>query len=185
MKDWAERARSQKEIQQEIQGTLGKVAGVEGFVFSPPSLPGSGGGLPISVIIQSIHDPERVYEIANEVKEKAQASGRFIVVQNSLAFDAPEVTMTIDRDRAASLNVPISDVGSTMGLLVGGGQIGQFDRNSNSYDIITQVPREFRDNPEALGQFFVRASTGEMVPLSSVVKITTNASRPGSNSSTS
>jgi multidrug efflux pump len=175
LKDWAERTRSQKQIQQEIQGTLGKVAGVEGFVFSPPSLPGSGGGLPISVIIQSIHDPARVYEIAQEVKEKAQASGRFIVVQNSLAFDAPQVTMTIDRDRAASLNVPVSDVGSTMGLLVGGGQIGQFDRDSNSYDIITQVPQEFRDNPEALGQFFVRASTGEMVPLSSVVKITTNA----------
>ncbi len=179
LKDWAERTRSQKEIQQEIQGTLGKVAGVEGFVFSPPSLPGSGGGLPISVIIQSIHDPARVYEIANEIKQKAQASGRFIVVQNSLAFDAPQVTMTIDRDRAASLNVPISDVGSTMGLLVGGGPVGQFDRDSNSYDIITQVPTAFRDSPEALGQFFVRASTGQMVPLSSVVKITTNASAAG------
>ena len=83
---------SQKEIQQDIQGRLGKVAGVEGFVFSPPSLPGSGGGLPISVVIQSIHDPARVYEVAEEVKEKAQASGRFIVVQNSLAFDAPQVT---------------------------------------------------------------------------------------------
>ena len=176
LKDWAERTRSQKQIQQEIQGTLGKVAGVEGFVFSPPSLPGSGGGLPISVIIQSIHDPARVYEIANEIKEKAQASGRFIVVQNSLAFDAPQVTMTIDRDRAASLNVPISDIGSTMGLLVGGGSVGQFDRDSNSYDIITQVPAAFRDSPEALGQFFVRAASGEMVPLSSVVKITTNAS---------
>ena len=121
--------RSQSEIQQDIQGRLGKVAGVEAFVFSPPSLPGSGGGLPISVVIQSIHDPSRVYEVAEEVKQKAQASGRFIVVQNSLAFDAPQVTMTIDRDRAASLNVPISDIGSTLGLLVGGGSVGQFDRD--------------------------------------------------------
>ena len=80
------------------------------------------------------------------------------MVQNSLAFDAPQVTMTIDRDRAASLNVPISDIGSTLGLLVGGGSVGQFDRDSNSYDIITQVPQEFRDNPEELGQFFVRAA---------------------------
>ena len=91
-------------------------------------------------------------------RQKAQASGRFIVVQNSLAFDAPQVDVTIDRDRAASLNVPVSEVGSTLGLLVGGGSIGQFDRDSNSYDIITQVPREFRDNPEALGEFFVRAA---------------------------
>ncbi|HRO10860.1 efflux RND transporter permease subunit [Amaricoccus sp.] len=176
LKDWAERERSQQEIQQDVQGRLGQVAGVEGFVFAPPSLPGSGGGLPITVVIQSIHDAARVYEVAEEVRQKAQESGRFIVVQNSLAFDAPQVTLTIDRDRAASLNVPISDIGGTMGLLVGGGSVAQFDRDSNSYDIITQVPQAFRDNPEALGQFFVRAATGEMVPLSSVVSVRTGSS---------
>ncbi len=175
LNEWAQRDRSQAEIQQELQGLLGKVAGVEGFVFSPPTLPGAGGGLPITVVIQSIHSAQRVYEVADEVRQKAQATGRFIVVQNSLAFDAPQVTMTVDRDRAASLNVPVSDVGSTMGLLVGGGSVGQFDRDSNSYDIITQVPPEFRDNPEALGHFFVRAASGEMVPLSAVVSIETNS----------
>ena len=126
--DWSDRERSQAELQQDIQGRLGRVAGLEGFVFAPPTLPGSGGGLPISVVIQSIHDPTRVFEIAEEVKNQAQASGRFIVVQNSLAFDAPQVTVTIDRDRAASLNVPISEIGATLGLLVGGGPIAQFDR---------------------------------------------------------
>ena len=60
--------------------------------------------------------------------------------------------MTIDRDRAASLNVPVSEIGTTLGLLVGGGSVSQFDRDSNSYDVITQVPREWRANPEQLGQ---------------------------------
>src|SRR5690606_2604044 len=138
---------------------------------APPTLPGTGGGLPISMVIQSIHAPERVVEVAEEIKAKAQASGKFIVVQNSLAFDAPQVTVTIDRERAASLNVPVSEIGSTLGLLVGGGAISQFDRDSNSYDIITQVPRAARENPANLGQFFVRAADGAMVPLSSVVTI--------------
>jgi len=173
LKDWDERLRSQAAIQADIQARLGQVTGVEAFVFSPPTLPGAGGGLPITVVLQSIHSPERVFEVAEEVRRKAQASGRFIVVQNSLAFDAPEVRITIDRDRAASLNVSVSEIGSTLGLLVGGGSIGQFDRDSNSYDIITQVPPEYRLNPENLGAFFVRASTGEMVPLSSVVNIST------------
>ena len=65
---------------------------MQAFVFAPPSLPGSGGGLPISMIIQSTGDAGQVYEVAEEIKNKAQASGRFIVVQNSLAFDAPQVT---------------------------------------------------------------------------------------------
>ncbi|PFG61976.1 multidrug efflux pump [Thioclava sp. ES.031] len=173
LKDWADRNRSQKEIQQEIQGDLGKSTGLKGFAFAPPSLPGTGGGLPISVVIQSIHSAKRVAEVAEEIKNKAQASGKFIVVQNSLNFDSPQVNVTIDRDRAAALNVPVSDIGSTLGLLVGEASVAQFDRDSNSYDIIPQVPQRFRANPEELGRYFVRSLSGAMIPLSSLVKIDT------------
>ncbi|QCO57496.1 multidrug efflux protein (plasmid) [Pseudorhodobacter turbinis] len=176
LKDWADRSRSQQEVQVDIQASLAKNTGVQGFVFAPPTLPGAGGGLPVSLVIQSIYAPERVVEVAEEIRQKAMASGRFIVVQNSLSFDAPQVTVTIDRERAASLNVPISDIGTTLALLVGGNAVAQFDLESNSYDIITQVPQEWRNNPERLGQFFVRASGGALVPLSSVVSVNTGAS---------
>jgi multidrug efflux pump len=175
-KDWAERDRSQAEIQQDLQARLVKGAGVEALVFAPPSLPGAGGGLPISVVIQSTGEASQVYEVAEKIKREAEASGRFIVVQNSLSFDAPQVTVTIDRNRAAALNLPIRDIGQTLSLLVGGGSFAQFDRESNSYDIIMQVPKEYRDNPQRLGEFFVRSVTDEMVPLSAVVNISTNAS---------
>ncbi|MGQ2904660.1 MAG: efflux RND transporter permease subunit [Neoaquamicrobium sediminum] len=176
LKDWAERERSQKEIQQDIQARLSKIAGVEALVFAPPSLPGAGGGLPISLVIQSTGDPSQVYEVAEQVRQEAQASGRFIVVQNSLAFNAQQVVITVDRERAAALNLPVRDIGSTLSLLVGGGAIAQFDRDSNSYDIIMQVPQEYRENPERLGDFFVRSATGQMVPLSAVVTISTGVS---------
>lgn len=175
-KDWAERKRSSKELQADITARLAKVAGVQAFVFAPPTLPGSGGGLPISMVVRSTGDPSEVFEQAEKIKNKAQASGRFIVVQNSMAYDAPQVTVTIDRERAAALNLPIADIGNTLTLLVGGAEVAQFDRDSNSYDIIPQVPQEFRDNPEKLGEYFVRSVDGKMVPLSAVVKISTNAS---------
>ncbi|MBN9020548.1 MAG: efflux RND transporter permease subunit, partial [Rhizobiales bacterium] len=173
LKDWADRTRSQKEIQQDLQGRLSKVAGVQAFVFAPSTLPGTGGGLPISMVLQTTGDPSQVYEVAEQVRQKAQASGKFIIVQNSLAFDAQEVTITVDRDRAAALNLPVRDLGTTLALLVGGGSIAQFDRDSNSYDIIMQVPKQFRQNPEQLGNFFIRSVTGEMVPLSAVVTVST------------
>lgn len=173
LKDWAERDRSQSEIQQDITARLSKVAGVQALVFSPPSLPGAGGGLPISLVVQSTGDPSQVFEVAEQIKQEAEASGRFIVVQNSLAFNAQQVTITVDRERAAALNLPVRDIGTTLSLLVGGGAIAQFDRDSNSYDIIMQVPQEYRENPERLGDFFVRSSTGQMVPLSAVVTIST------------
>lgn len=175
-KDWADRKRNSKELQADITARLAKVAGVQAFVFAPPTLPGSGGGLPISMVVRSTGDPSEVFDQAEKIKNKAQASGRFIVVQNSMAYDAPQVTVTIDRERAAALNLPIADIGNTLTLLVGGAEVAQFDRDSNSYDIIPQVPQEFRDNPEKLGQYFVRSVDGKMVPLSAVVKISTNAS---------
>ncbi len=174
--DWADRDRSQGEIQADITARLAKVAGVEAFVFSPPSLPGAGGGLPISMVIQSTGDTRQVFEVAEQIRNEAQASGRFIVVQNSLSFDAPQVTISIDRNRAAALDLRISDIGTTLGLLVGGGAIAQFDRDSNSYDIIMQVRENYRDNPERLGQYYVRSVSGDMVPLSAVVSISNNAS---------
>ena len=171
LKDWADRERSQAEIQAQIQATLDGSPGLQGYVFAPPSLPGAGGGLPVSLVIQSIYGPERVAEIADELRARAMQSGMFIVVQNSLSFDSPQVRITIDRDRAANLGVSVAEIGSTLGLLVGGGAIAQFDRDSNSYDVIMQVPDDWRDNPEKLTEFFVRSSSGAMVPLSSVVSL--------------
>jgi multidrug efflux pump len=173
--DWADRDRSQAEIQADLQARLAPVAGVQAFVFAPPSLPGAGGGLPISLVLQSTGSPAQVYEVAERVRQEAQASGRFIVVQNSLSFDTTQVVVRIDRDRAAALNLPAAEIGAALGLLVGDGPVSQFDRDSNSYDVIVQVPQAYRDNPERLGEIFVRATTGDMVPLAAVIEVDTRA----------
>jgi len=171
LNDWSDRSRSQKQIQQDLTERMSKVAGVQSFIFAPPSLPGTGGGLPISIALQSTGPADQVFELAEEIKNEAQATGQYIIVQNSLSFNSPQTTISIDRDRAATLGVQVSDIGSTLGLLTGGASIAKFDRDSNSYDIITQVPDVYRSNPEKLGEFYVRSLSGEMVPLSALITI--------------
>ncbi len=178
LKPWGERTRSQAQVQQDLQAKLNTVAGVQAFVFGIPSLPGTGGGLPISFVIQSTNDATRVYEYAEQIKNKAMTSGKFIVVQDSLSFETPQVQVLIDRARAAALGVSVADIGNTLTLLVGGNSISKFDRDSRAYDVIPQVPQQYRMNPESLGAFFVRSQSGAMVPLSSVVTIKTVASAP-------
>ena len=75
LKDWADRETSQAQVQQEIQGRISTVDGVQAFVFAPPSLPGAGGGLPISIVIQSTGDASRVFEVAEQIRQEAQAIG--------------------------------------------------------------------------------------------------------------
>jgi multidrug efflux pump len=178
LKPWNQRKRSQAQVQQDIQNRLNGVAGVQAFVFGIPSLPGTGGGLPISFVIQSTNDAARIYEYAENIKQKAMASGKFIIVQDSVSFETPQVEVTVDRQRAAALGVSVADVGNTLTLLVGENSIAKFDRDSRAYDIIPQVPQSDRFNPESLTKYYVRNQAGVMVPLSSVVSIKTVATSP-------
>ena len=178
LKPWADRTRSQAQVQQEVQGRLDTVSGVQAFVFAVPSLPGTGGGLPVQFVVQSTEPADRVYAVAEEIKNRAMESGKFIVVQNSLSFDTPKVNVVIDRNRAAALGVSVAEIGNTLTLLVGENGISKFDREARAYDIITQVPEKYRLNPESLETFFVRSQAGDMVPLSSVVSIDTVGSAP-------
>jgi multidrug efflux pump len=178
-KPWAERQRTAKQLQQEIQGKVSQIAGLQGFVFSPPSLPGSGGGLPIQYVLQSTAAPERVYEVAREVRQRAMASGRFIVVQNSASFENPRAQVTIDRDRAAALGVSVAEIGTTLNTLVGENLITRFDRENRSYKVIPQAEAAFRFNPQDMAGYYVRGTGGAMVPLSAVLTITTQAAPKG------
>jgi multidrug efflux pump len=133
----------------------------------------------VQYVIRSLGSPEQVYEVAETIRKRAQASGKFIVVQNSVSFDTPTSRIVIDRDRAASMGVPISDIGTTLGALVGGAAISKFDRDNRSYDVIMQVSDENRMNPDLLGKYYVRSSSSAMVPLSALVKFE-NLAQPAS-----
>ncbi|KAA5598155.1 efflux RND transporter permease subunit [Blastochloris sulfoviridis] len=177
LKEWDERKdRKAEAIKQDIQKMLDANAGLQAFVFAPPSLPGTGDGLPVQYVLRTIGDAAQVYEVAEQVRLKALASGKFIVVQNSVSFQTPRARIVIDRDRAAALGVSVADIGTTLGTLVGGASISKFDRDNRSYDVITQVNQVDRLNPERLGDYYVRAVSGAMVPLSALVRIDTDAS---------
>jgi multidrug efflux pump len=173
-KSWSERDRSSAEIQEQIQGGLSKIPGIEALVFSPPSLPGTG-GLPVQYVIRSIGDSDQVYEVAEQIKQKAMQSGKFFVVQNSLAYDLPRAHVIIDRDRAAGLGVPVSEIGGTLNVLLSESRISRFDLDNRSYDVIPQVDGPFRLDPDSLGKFYVRAVDDTMVPLSAVTSVKTEA----------
>jgi multidrug efflux pump len=175
LKPWNERTKKASVTKQELQALLNENAGLQAFVFAPPSLPGAGGGLPIQYVLRTIGDSSQAYEVAEEIRKRALASGRFIVVQNSVSYETPRARIVVDRDRAAALGVPVSEIGATLGALVGGAPIAKFDRDNRSYDVVSQVAQEDRLNPQRLGEYYVRAATGTMVPLSALIRIDTGA----------
>ncbi len=166
LKPWSERTRSASQLLAEIQRKVGSIAGVNTAAFQRPALPGSTGGLPVQFVIGSTEAPQRVAEVANEVLQKAMASGLFLFGDTNLKFDQPQVDIEIDREKAASLGVNMQQVSADLGSMLGGGYVSRFAIEGRAYKIIPQVTRLARLNPEQLKNYYIATTKGGLVALS-------------------
>ncbi|WP_316167953.1 MULTISPECIES: MexW/MexI family multidrug efflux RND transporter permease subunit [unclassified Bradyrhizobium] len=173
LKPWDERKRSAMQLKSLVQAQLSKIEGVNAFAFNLPALPGGPGGLPVQMVINSTAGFQPIYEQMTKLKEAANKSGLFIVSDSDLEFNQPVVRVWIDRSKASDLGITMQALGNTLAVLLGGNYINRFNLEGRSYQVIPQVPRDKRLSPEALGSYYVATSTGQQVPLSTVVKIET------------
>ncbi|MFZ0850906.1 MAG: multidrug efflux RND transporter permease subunit [Hyphomicrobiaceae bacterium] len=171
-KSWEDRERSQKEILQSLQPKVAGVAGAQAISFALPSLPGSaGGGPPVQFVITTTADYQQLAQVLANVQAEAQKSGLFIFTDSDLKFETPQVELKIDHDKANRLGITMSDIGGSLATLLGGNYVNRFNLYGRSYQVIPQVPRQYRLTDEWLKRYQVRTSTGALVPLSSVVSI--------------
>ena len=173
LKPWDERKRSSIALKPLVQAQLSKIEGVNAFAFNLPPLPGGPGGLPVQMVINSTAGFQAVYEQMIKLKDAARKSGLFIVSDSDLDFNQPVVRVKIDRSKASDLGITMANIGSSLATLLGGNYVNRFNLEGRSYQVIPQVPRSDRLSPEALGQYYVPTSTGQQVPLSTVVSIET------------
>lgn len=171
LKDWSERKRSATEIQREIQAAGGAIDGESVTAVQLPPLPGSSGGLPVQMVLRSPDDFKTLYETAENIKTAAYASGLFLYVQNNLAYDSTQAHISIDNARASEMGVTMQTIADTLAVLVGENYVNRFNFHDRSYDVIPQVRGSERMTPEALGRFYVKATSGALVPLSTVTRI--------------
>jgi multidrug efflux pump len=174
MAPWGERDISQFEAQPLLNEELKNVTGLQTAVFPRPSLPGSGGGLPFQFVITTGEDYDRLNDVADELLGKAMASGNFVFLKKSIEFDRPVIRIDVDRDRVADLGLSMQDVGQAMSSMLGGGYINRFNMQGRSYQVIPQVDQEFRLDEQALKDYYIRADSGDLVPLSSVISFSSD-----------
>ncbi|WP_097091785.1 efflux RND transporter permease subunit [Novosphingobium sp. Chol11] len=171
MKDWAERSRNGDQIQAELAGRTAGVTGVYATAFQDSPLPAGSGGLPVQMVIRSADDFPAIYKTLEGIKGAAWGSGLFAFVDSDLAFDSPEAHVTIDREKAGEMGVTMSEIADTLAVLVGENYVNRFNWHDRSYDVIAQVPQDRRLTPDNLGQFYVKAASGKLVPLSTVAHV--------------
>lgn len=169
LKPWEERSRSQKEINQILQQQLNSVAGLQTAVFPLPTLPVGDQGLPVAFVINGTNDFQSLYNVSQQVLKAAQESGLFMYVESTLKYSKPELEVHIDRDKAGQLGLTMQDIGNALATAYGGNYTNLFSVQGQSYQVIPQVMRYFRLNPENIENIYITTPAGKKIPLSTVI----------------
>ncbi|MBA3535662.1 MAG: multidrug efflux RND transporter permease subunit [Tatlockia sp.] len=169
LKPWNQRKRTQFALKEPLQHKLDEIPGLKSFAVIPPPLPGGGSGTPIQFVIKTTNDFESLFDLSNQLVAKAQKSGLFIYVDNSLKFNQPEIEFQINRSKAADLGLDMQAIGSSLTSALSGNYINYFNLQGRSYQVIPQLDRQYRLSSDQLGQIFVRTASGNMVPINTVV----------------
>jgi multidrug efflux pump len=158
------------EIQRLLQQNVNGIAGQRIAVFQPPSLPGAF-GLPIQFEIKTTEPAARLNEVSTAFLGEALKSGMFMFFDSDLKYDQPQSVIEIDRDKTAQMGLTLTQVGTALGGLLGGGYVNYFSMDTRSYKVIPQVERTSRLNVDQLLNYPVATIGGVPIPLGTIAKI--------------
>ncbi len=176
LKGFEERTKPEQSLNAVLGRIRGALFGIPGAIVvpvAPPAIQGLStfGGFQFEVLDASGGDISNLATITQQIAMKGNTSGKLTGLYSSFTANDPQLVVNIDRDRARSLNLPIGEITNALQVLVGSAYVNDFDFNNRAYRVYVQADQSFRARPQDLNRFYARSSTGQMIPLSSVVTL--------------
>ena len=171
LKPWGTRKTPTEQYLPAVQQQLSTLTGIEMFPVMPPALPG-GESFPVSIVIASTADPERILEFAKQIQLKAIQSGMFFFPPPiDTKIDLPQAQIIFDHEKVAALGLDMQQVGADLTASIGGNFVNRFNLEGRSYKVIPQIKRIDRLNPEQLKNIYVTGPNDQLIPLSTIATI--------------
>lgn len=171
-----QRGRTQQEIADELGVHVRNFTGARTMVSQQQTFGGRRGGLPVEYVIQAknLDDLKRVLP---RFMDEVNKSPVFSVADVNLKFTKPELTINIDRDKAAVLGISMQNIAQTLQLTMSEQRVGYFILNGKQYQILSQIDRANRNKPSDLQNIYIRNSNGELIALDNLIT-TSESSMP-------
>jgi HAE1 family hydrophobic/amphiphilic exporter-1 len=175
LKGFEEREGDEHSLDAVLNRIRGQVFGIPGAMVipvAPPSIQGVSalGGFQMEILDLGGGDIAELASVTQQVAGAGNQSGRVAGLFSPFTANDPQLVVTIDRDKARSLGLPIREVTDALSVLLGSQYVNDFDFNDRAYRVYVQGDQQFRAQPGDLSQYYARASNGDMVPLSAVVR---------------
>ncbi|CCN70823.1 MULTISPECIES: multidrug efflux RND transporter permease subunit [Vibrio] len=171
MVPWSEREASQADVKNRVGQLVQDIPGMAVTAFEMPELPGAGSGLPIQFVMTTPNSFESLFQVATDVLTEVNGSPLFVYSDLDLNYDSATMKIHIDKDKAGVYGVTMQDIGITLSTMMADGYVNRIDLNGRSYEVIPQVERKYRLNPESMNNYYVRAADGKAIPLGSLISI--------------
>jgi len=176
LKPWEERktpeeqfarilARAQREFSQ-IQEAI-----VFGFGLPPILGLSTTGGFEFMLEDKAGVDTSQLADAAQIIVDAARQRPELSNVNSSFRNSVPQFKVDLDTDKAQTLGIPVTDVYNALQTFLGGLYVNDFNRFGRTWRVLMQAEPEYRDKPDDIRRFYVRASAGAMVPLSTLVSV--------------
>ncbi|GAC1627241.1 MAG: multidrug efflux RND transporter permease subunit [Nevskia sp.] len=176
LKPWAERrgaGHDAKSIVQRMTRELNRIKEANFLVLNPPSIPGisATGGFEFVLEDRSGGELSKLIEVARDIVEQGSKRPEIGRVFTLFSAKVPQIEYKIDRDRAKTLGVPLSDIFNALQTFLGGSYINDFNLYGRTFRVTQQAEAFARATPDAVNNLFVRTQAGDMTPLSTIVRI--------------
>ncbi len=172
LKPWNKRKTTSLAIIQTLYKRFWGVTGLETFAFNPHALPGATGHAPLMFVLKSTDS----YSTLNCLSQKLQLAitknnPRILGLQSDLKMDADQIQINIDRDKANSLGIAMSDIADSLNSLIGAPEASLVNWNGRSYQVIPQLYRNYMSTDQQLKLINVRGKNNKLIPLANFVHV--------------
>ncbi len=160
-------------IVRRIQQKLFMIPGGLILAFEPPAIQGLGsfGGFQFELQDAGRNKLTDLARVANQIVASSRQSKDLTGLFTSFTANDPLVQVTIDRQKAEAMNVPMSQISDTLQVYMGSQYVNDFNFNNRSYRVYIQADQKFRADMQDLRSYYVRSGSGQMVPLDNLVTI--------------
>jgi HAE1 family hydrophobic/amphiphilic exporter-1 len=165
-------------VLQRITPALFRISGALCIPFQPPAVQGLGsfGGFQYELQDQGGHTLQELEQATRGLMREGSQRKDLVNLFTTYTAGDPQFVVTIDREKAKSLHVPLSQITDTLSVYMGSAYVNDFDFNNRSYRVYVQAQQEFRSHPQDIKEYYVRSESGAMIPLENLVSIGQTAS---------
>ncbi len=175
LKDWDQRESSSDQLAKKFTGLGMTLPDGMALVFNPPPIRGLGSAGGFEFYVQSKGEPSvaNLALVTNNFIEELKKQPKLTGINTFFRPTSPQLYVEVDEAKALSLGIPVADVYFSLQALMGSLYVNDFNLNGRTYRVQMQADSQYRATPTDLGQIYVRADNGSMVPISALITVST------------